>query len=121
MLDFERLAEQRIAEAIARGELEDLPGSGKPLALDDDALIAPELRLAYRVLKNAGYVPQEVALRKEIADVTALFNSVEDERERVRAARRLSLLRAKLDARGGLRVQDQYYEKVLDRFGAGSS
>src|SRR5688572_32819466 len=53
MLDF--IAEQRIAEAIANGDFDDLPGSGKPLELDDDALIPEELRLAYRILKNAGY------------------------------------------------------------------
>ena len=36
MLEF--IAEQRIAEAIAKGELDDLPGAGRPLQLDDDAL-----------------------------------------------------------------------------------
>ena len=28
--------------------------------LDDDALVAPELRMAYRILKNAGMLPPEV-------------------------------------------------------------
>jgi hypothetical protein len=58
MLEF--IAEQRIAEAIANGELDDLPGAGRPLDLDDDALIPEELRLAHRILKNAGYVPPEL-------------------------------------------------------------
>jgi hypothetical protein len=58
MLDF--LAEQRLAEAVSRGELDDLPGAGKPLVLDDDPLVPEELRLAYRILKNAGFVPPEV-------------------------------------------------------------
>ena len=58
MLDF--LAEQRIAEAIAKGELDELPGEGRPLDLDDDALVPEELRLAYRILKNAGIAPPEV-------------------------------------------------------------
>ena len=58
MLDF--IAEQRIAEAIANGELDDLPGAGKALELDDDALVPEELRVAYRILKNAGLAPPEV-------------------------------------------------------------
>ena len=58
MMDF--IAEQKIAEAIANGELDGLPGAGKPLALDDDALVPEDLRMAYRILKNAGYVPEEV-------------------------------------------------------------
>jgi len=58
MLDF--LAEQRIAEAVSRGELDELPGAGRPLELDDDKLIPEDLRLAYRILKNAGFVPPEV-------------------------------------------------------------
>jgi hypothetical protein len=58
MLGF--IAEQRIAEAIANGELDDLPGTGKALELDDDALVPEELRVAYRILKNAGVAPPEV-------------------------------------------------------------
>ena len=58
MMDL--IAERRIEEAIANGELDDLPGAGKPLALDDDALVPEDLRMAYRILKNAGYVPEEV-------------------------------------------------------------
>lgn len=57
---FDLIAERKIAEAIARGELDDLPGAGRPLDLTDDALIPEELRMAYRILKNAGYVPPEV-------------------------------------------------------------
>src|SRR5688572_33108412 len=70
MLDF--IAEQRIAEAIANGDFDDLPGAGKPLELDDDALIPEELRLAYRILKNAGYVPAEAAAPHGIAQLEAL-------------------------------------------------
>ena len=58
MLAF--MAERKIAEAVANGELDNLPGAGKPLELDDDALVPEELRMAYRVLKNAGYAPAEV-------------------------------------------------------------
>ncbi|RME59693.1 DUF1992 domain-containing protein, partial [Candidatus Parcubacteria bacterium] len=50
---IETIAEQRIREAQARGELDDLPGAGKPLALEEDnPFVPPELRMAYKVLKN---------------------------------------------------------------------
>ena len=48
------LAEQRIAAAIDAGEFDDLPGAGKPLDLDDDPLVPDDLRVAWRLLKNAG-------------------------------------------------------------------
>jgi Domain of unknown function (DUF1992) len=51
---FDLIAEQKIAEAIARGELDHLPGAGRPLELDDDALVPEDLRIAVRILKNAG-------------------------------------------------------------------
>ena len=89
MLEF--LAEQRIAEAIAKGELDDLPGAGRPLELDDDALIPEELRLAWRILKNAGYVPPELATLNEIAQLERI--AVGD----ATATNKLTLLRAKME------------------------
>jgi len=92
MLDF--LAEQRIAEAVSRGELDDLPGAGRPLQLDDDALIPAELRLAYRVLKNAGYVPPEVEALNEIAHLERWVLKEIEPSARTQALKRLALLRA---------------------------
>jgi hypothetical protein len=60
MLSLDAIAERRIREAQERGELDDLPGAGAPLALDDDALIPEDLRAAYRVLKNSGFLPPEL-------------------------------------------------------------
>jgi hypothetical protein len=42
MLDF--LVEQRLQDAVSRGELDNLPGSGRPLELDDDPPVANEAR-----------------------------------------------------------------------------
>ena len=83
MLEF--IAERRIAEAIANGDLENLPGEGRPLELDDDSLVPEDLRLAYRILRNAGFVPPEVEA----------------------AVKKLSLLKARIEAR--------YYEKAIAR------
>ena len=65
---IDEIVEAQIRQAIARGDFDDLPGVGKPLALEDDTLVPEELRMAYRILKNAGYVPEEVRLRRDIGD-----------------------------------------------------
>jgi hypothetical protein len=63
---FQLIAERKIVEAIRRGEFDGLPGDGEPLHISDDPLVPPERRLANRILKNAGMVPVEVSLRKEL-------------------------------------------------------
>jgi len=66
---FEILADKRIEEALARGELESLPGSGKPLIFEDDPFTSPEQRMMNRILKQAGFTPAEVTLRKAVAEL----------------------------------------------------
>ena len=88
-------------EAVGRGEFDNLPGTGKPLALDDDTLVLPELRAACRALKNAGYVPRNLQLRSEISDLEAFVVTVDDSPSRGRAYQRLNYLRAQLQAAHG--------------------
>ena len=96
-LALDLLAERRIAEALARGELDDLPGAGRPLVLDDDALIPEELRVAYRILKNAGYVPPEVEPLRELQELERLLDASPDAVSRRQAMLKLDLLRARLE------------------------
>jgi hypothetical protein len=104
MLDF--LVEQLLAEAVSRGELASLPGEGRPLELDDDTLIPAEMRAAYRILKNAGFVPPEVQDLREMAQLEDLVNrDAEDAAARAKAARKLAFLRTRLESR--------YYEKAV--------
>jgi hypothetical protein len=94
MLALEIIAERKIEEALARGEFDNLPGAGRPLDLDDvDPLIPEELRMAFRILKNAGFEAAQEA-EQELA-------------ERTHARRKLSVL--------GVRIESAYYEKVLAR------
>ncbi len=117
---IDKLAEPRIQEAIGRGELDNLPGSGKPLALDDDTFVPPESRIAYRILKNAGYLPRDLQLRSEISDLETFVATVDDAPSRGRAYQRLNYLRAQLQATrnspADLRVEQTYYRQLLDRF-----
>lgn len=115
---MDELAERRIAEAQARGEFDDLPGAGAPLPPDDiDPLVPAELRMAYRVLKNAGYVPEGVRLRREIHDVEALVHAAISVEQREDATRRLQLLVSRLGSdRGGcMQLQEQYYAQLAAR------
>jgi len=117
------MVEQRLAEAAARGEFDDLPGAGKPLPREsDDPFVAPELRMAYKILKNAGYVPEEVRLRREIHDVEALVHTAQSVEDRSDAARRLRLLMSRLgQSRGGsLQLEQAYYDQLVERMSAAS-
>jgi len=93
------LVEERIQEAFRRGDFDHLPGAGRPLALDDDALVPPEVRIAYRILKNAGFVPPEVLERREIAALEAEAAGLRDAAAREHALTRLALLRTRLGLR----------------------
>ena len=116
---IDSLAEERIQAAIRAGELDDLPGQGRPLELDDDRHIPPELRVAYRILKNAGCVPPELELRNEIDTLEAMLDGIDDDAEQRRIQRRLCLLATRLAGRGhdvSLLTREGFYrEKLLLR------
>lgn len=120
LFDISAIAEERIQEAMRRGDFDHLPGTGQPLTLDDDRLVPVELRAAYRILKNAGYVPPEVLARREIADLEAALPTL-DQRARVRALQKLQLLRTHLGAARSraLQTNSAYTYKILDKLGKG--
>ena len=96
MLFSDKIAEEIIAAAVARGELDNLPGQGKPLVLDDTSAIPKELRAGYRILKNAGYLPPEMALHSEINQIEDLMRLAQCDNEKTRLVVRLSLLKSQL-------------------------
>jgi hypothetical protein len=123
MLWFEAIAEQKIREAVERGEFADLPGQGRPLDLSGDPLVPEDLLVAYRILKNAGFLPPQLEAQKEIRDLEQLIRGMEAGPERLKALRKLHLLNTKLSAtrRGGenLRVEAEYYGKLVERLSQG--
>jgi Domain of unknown function (DUF1992) len=64
---FSRVAENRIQEAIASGEFENLPGAGEALSLEEYFSTPGDVRIAYSILKTANCVPAEVELLNEIS------------------------------------------------------
>jgi hypothetical protein len=98
------LAEQRIADAIRRGELDHLPGAGRPLEFDDEPFVSGEQRMVNRILKNAGVAPPEIGLRRELAALRAeLAGLAEGEGgRRAELRRRIALVVLQLsELRGG--------------------
>jgi hypothetical protein len=117
---FAVIAERRILEAMERGEFDDLPGKGKPLKLEDeDPMVPEELRMAYWMLKNAGLLPPELELRKEILRLQDLLDAVQDEGKRRERRRDLDFKLMKLNTMRRkpvfLEGLPEYKENVLNR------
>ncbi len=95
MRAWEWIAERRIEEAMAEGSL-DAPGwAGRPLPLDEDAAVPADQRIAWRILRNAGYVPEEVELRRDLADVLARHARA-DARQRPALEQQIEALRLRI-------------------------
>lgn len=101
-------------EALERGDFDNLPGAGRPLLLDDDSHIPESLRMAYRVMKNAGVLPPELDLRREIATVQTAIKDLPRGEPRAEAIKRLNLLRATLAAHRGHEWSFVFEEKYLE-------
>lgn len=118
MLVLDVIVEKRIREAQERGEFDDLPGAGAPLEPEDNTLVPEELRAAYRILKNSGFLPPELQIFSEIREVEQLLQRVDDDGERARLMSRINFLLSRSAAgrcRGDLRVDQQYFESLAER------
>lgn len=60
--------EELLEEARRRGEFADLPGKGKPLNLGDANPFGGPQADVYKLLKDAGFTPEWVELRRQIAE-----------------------------------------------------
>ncbi|MBW2095688.1 MAG: DUF1992 domain-containing protein [Deltaproteobacteria bacterium] len=119
MVAFEKIVERKIKEALKEGVFDDLPGSGHPVDLQDDSSVPEDLRLAYKILKNADCLPPEIQLRKEIRQMEDMLDSIPDEKEKYRQIKRINFKIMQLNMMGKkspLLEEDQlYYDKVLDK------
>jgi len=119
------VAERKIREAMDRGEFDNLAGAGKPLPEEDLSGVPEELRMAYRVLKNAGCLPPEVELRKEIVNLRDLVRSTEDDEGRRKRLKELQFRLLKLEMMRNrpvnLEAFPEYEEKVVEMLSGGSS
>lgn len=112
------IAEQKIAQALAKGDLNSPRWKNRPLPLDDDHLVPDDLKMAYKILKNAGYLPPELETRKEITRLEELIATTTDEHVRLKQMQKLNVLLSKVDAGRGTKAniaeQDAYYQKIVE-------
>ena len=94
---FDKLVEQKIREAQEAGEFDDLEGAGRPVNLEAYFNTPEELRAGYALLKNAGVLPQEAVVIKELNEAAARLEACQDETERERLRRVVQDLKLKYD------------------------
>jgi hypothetical protein len=117
---FEKIVEERILKAQKKGEFENLPGSGKPLVFADNFYVPEELRLAFKILKNADCIPPEVELKKEIKQTEDLLAGMQDTSEKYRLLKKINFLIMKLNTVRGTSIMfempQHYMEQLVGRF-----
>ncbi len=88
-----KLAEQQIRKAQAEGKLDNLKGAGKPLNREtgDTADAA-----GYRIMAEAGAIPEEIRLRKEVDAQLAHLQTLTDPAGRKTAMAKLADLQMRL-------------------------
>lgn len=120
---FTKIVEERIRKAQRNGEFENLAGSGKPLALEENRHIAEELRLSYKILKNADCLPPEVELKKEIERTEELLGGMQETAEKYRMLQKLNFLIMKLNSTRNTSIEfevpQRYSASLVDRFESG--
>ncbi len=118
---FEKIVEKRILKAQKKGEFENLLGTGKPLVFEGNSFVSEELRLAYKILKNADCVPPEIELKKEIKQTEDLLVGMQETSEKYRILKKMNFLIMKLNAIRNTSIAHEmpqvYTEKLAERFG----
>lgn len=116
---FEKIVEQRIQKAREEGQFDNLPGSSKPIKFEE--YHGPdELKLSYKILKNAGFLPPEIELKKKIHQTEQLLEAVQNNsHQKDKLETRLSYLLAKLDSvrteQRGFSLLGQTYGKAIKK------
>jgi len=117
---FEKIVEERIRCAQQRGMFENLDGAGKPLPRDVIGdTVSEDLRLSYRILKNADCLPPEIEVKKEIRQTEDLLAGMAETRGRYRMLKKLNYLILKFNTmRNGsaaLDIPQHYADRLMGR------
>ncbi len=94
---FDKLVEQKIREAQEAGEFDRLEGAGRPVNLEAYFATPEDLRAGYSVLKNAGVVPEEAQILREMDETRREMERTTDLGRRAELGRELRQLRLKFD------------------------
>ena len=116
---FRTIAERKIHEAIEAGEFENLSGRGRPLQFEDETWIPEDLKIAYRFLKNSGYIPRELELKNEIVNLKSMIDAIDDDKERIKRVRELNykIMCLNMIRKRPLNLEEfpEYENKVIDK------
>ncbi len=119
MFAYGTIVEQRIRKAQQDGEFDHLPGQGRPLQLEDDSRVPEDLRLAYKILKNADCLPPELAEKKEIRQMEDMLARIPDEEEKYRLVKKINykIMKLNIGRKGSPLLEERqlYYRKVLKK------
>lgn len=117
---FQKIVEERIRVAQKKGQFDNLEGCGKPLPQDVIGDTVPEdLRLSYRILKNADCLPPEVELQHEIRRTEDLLTGMTETRGKYSILKKINCLIIKLNTmrrgRVDLEVPQHYADRLVAR------
>lgn len=120
---FHKIIEDRIRKAQKKGEFENLKGAGEPLTLGDDRFVPEDLRLAFKILKNADFVPPEIEMKKEIGRLEDMLADAEGTGEKYRVLKKLNYLIMKLNLSRNTsvvaEVPQRYEAKLVEHLESG--
>lgn len=120
------VAERKIEEALAEGAFDNLPGMGRPLELDDLSHMPPDMRMAYTILKNSGFLEEQTGMDKPLNMKELMAHVPEEGRaygkmqrlkvmmERVRRAEYMAATDATANPAPALE-DSPYLEKLMER------
>lgn len=89
-MSLENVIEKLIQDAIARGEFDNLKGSGKPIDLSEYFNAPEDLRMAHSLLKSNQIIPEEVELVRLIAELRDRLSETVDESARKALSKELN-------------------------------
>jgi hypothetical protein len=112
---FDKIVEERIKSAQTKGDFNNLPGSGKPLDLTEDYGVPEDLRLAYKILKNAEFAPTEIETKNEIKKTEDLLADMTDENEKYRILKKLNFLILKLNTLRSASVNFDFPQRYMTK------
>lgn len=86
-----RIVERQILKARLKGQLQGLKGEGEPLPDHPEAaFVNPAEAVAFRIMAEAGVLPEEITLKKEVAAQRAALAMITDPAGRKIAMARLA-------------------------------
>ncbi len=107
---FENSVEIKIRKAMAEGEFDNLPGKGKPIDLSKYYGVPEHLRIAYQMMKDSGYIPEEVRLKKEMETLKEKIKQCKSEKKERELMKELTEISQQFN------FHMEYNKKIKDSF-----